>query len=202
MNKICEQVLRFALATALISGGCSDDEDPGTVERAGSTSTTAATTTTTGPATTTTLVPCPVPPPDDSARGPDVIGAADVDADGEDEIWARTGSGAATTIVGLFSLEDCELTQVTFESGLPVELPVGGSVGTTSGVECAPAGGLLVHTATYTGDGSDDRYAVETTAYELEGGVLVEAERSTTDTAASDPEFVRYTTFRCGDLSL
>lgn len=131
-----------------------------------------------------------------------LVGGADIDGDGDDEIWARTGAGASTTIVGLFTLDGCDLSQVSFQSGGPVELPVGGSVGTASGVECAPEGRLLVHSATYVGDGGGDRYEVETTSYELEDGVLVEGERSASDIAASDVEFLRYTTFRCEDLSL
>ena len=131
-----------------------------------------------------------------------VVGGADVDRDGDDEVWARTGAGAATTIVGLFSFEDCALAPVQFASGGPVELPVGGSVGTTSGVECDPDGGLLAHTATYVGDGSDDRYAVDTIEYELDQGMLVEEGRTATEVTAGEPEFLRYTTFRCDDLNL
>lgn len=131
-----------------------------------------------------------------------VVGGADVDGDGAGEIWARTGAGASTTILGLFQVDGCELAQVTFGTGGTADLPVGGSVGTSSGVECSDDGGLLAFTATYLSDGSDDRYQVETVAYELDGSTLVAGERTTTEIAATDPEFVRYTSFSCGDLLL
>ena len=132
-----------------------------------------------------------------------LVVTSDVDRDGREEVWARTGSGAATTIVGLFAVEGCDLRWVTLAGGARAELPVGGTVGTTSGVEC-PADGpdLLVHTATYVGDGTEDRYAVTTVAYDLDGVSLVERERSTVEVGAQDDEFPRYTSFRCGDLVL
>lgn len=132
-----------------------------------------------------------------------LVGPADVDRDGSDEVWARTGTGAATTIVGLFAAEGCDLTWVTLPDGRRAELPVGGTVGTTSGVEC-PADGphLLVHTATYVGDGTEDRYAVTTVAHDLDGAALRERERSTVEVSAQDEGFLRYTSFRCGDLVL
>lgn len=132
-----------------------------------------------------------------------LIGTSDVDHDGGEEVWARTGAGAATTIVGLFAVEGCELRWVTLPDDARAELPVGGTVGTTSGVEC-PADGpdLLVHTATYLGDANQGRYAVTTVAYDLDGASLVERERSTVEVSAQDPQFPRYTSFRCGDLVL
>jgi hypothetical protein len=131
-----------------------------------------------------------------------ILGGADVDADGADEIWARTGAGASATIVGLFVLDGCELARAAFPDGTDVELPVGGTVGTSTGVECADDGGLLVHTATYTGDGGDDRYEVTTVTYDLDDTDLVERERSTAETSAQDPDFVRYTSLSCGDVVL
>lgn len=130
-----------------------------------------------------------------------VVGGADVDGDGTEEVWARTGAGASSTIVGLFRLDGCALEQVAVSAGgPPVELPVGGSVGTASGVECRDER-LLVHTATYVDDGSDS-YDVATTTYELSDGELTQVSTGVVQVAASDPELLRYTTFSCGDLSL
>ncbi|HEY9557405.1 MAG TPA: VCBS repeat-containing protein [Acidimicrobiales bacterium] len=131
-----------------------------------------------------------------------VMGGSDLDGDGAAEIWARTGAGASTTIVSPFSVEGCDLAQVTFSTGEPAELPVGGSVGTASGVECTDDGQLLAFTASYTGDGTTETYQVTTVAYRLEDGVLAEQERSATEVLANDPEFLRYTSFDCGPVTL
>jgi hypothetical protein len=130
--------------------------------------------------------------------GVGLIGGADVDGDGQDEVWARTGSGASATIVGLAKLVDCALVRVTFPTGELAELPIGGSVGTTSGVACGDAV-LTAYTATFT-EGST--YEVAATTYGLEGTALLERGTDTTTVDATDPEFIRYTSFSCGDLSL
>jgi hypothetical protein len=128
-----------------------------------------------------------------------VIGGADVDGDGVDEVWARTGSGASATIVGLAELVDCALVRVTFATGAPAELPVGGSVGTTSGLACTD-GGVTAYTATLT-EGTS--YDVVATAYGLDAGQLVERGTSTsTVDALDDAAFVPVTSFSCGDLLL
>lgn len=130
--------------------------------------------------------------------GVGLVGGADVDGDGADEVWARTGSGASATIVGLAKLVGCELPRVTFATGELAELPVGGSVGTTSGVECT-ADGLTAYTATLT-EGST--YEVVATTYALEETTLMEQGTDTTTVEATDEEFLRYTTFTCGDLNM
>jgi hypothetical protein len=130
--------------------------------------------------------------------GVGLIGGADVDGDGAAEVWARTGSGASATIVGLATLVDCQLQRVTFPTGELAELPIGGSVGTASGLECADDG-LTAYTATFT-EGST--YDVTATTYGLDGTALVEQGTDTTTVDATDPEFIRYTSFSCGDLSL
>src|SRR3546814_20304782 len=99
-----------------------------------------------------------------------VMSGSDRDGDCATDIWARTGGGASTTVVSPFSVEGCDLAQVTFSTGEPAELPVGGSVGTASGVECTDDGQLLAFTASYTGDGTTETYQVTTVAYRLEDG--------------------------------
>jgi hypothetical protein len=133
-----------------------------------------------------------------------IIGGADIDGDGADEVWARTGSGASATIVGLARLVDCELVRVAFASGELAELPIGGSVGTTSGLECRetpddPAD-LVGYTATLT-DGTT--YDVAATRFALEGTSLVEQGTDTSTVDALDGDaFLPVTSFRCGDLVL
>ena len=133
-----------------------------------------------------------------------VIGGADVDRDGTDEVWARTGSGASATIVGLARLVDCELVRVTFATGEPAELPVGGSVGTASGLTCtsdvAPSADLTAFTATYT---EGTTYDVVATTYALEGTTLTEQGTSSfTVDSQDEAAFTNVTSFSCGDLVL
>lgn len=130
--------------------------------------------------------------------GVGLVGGADVDGDGIDEVWARTGSGASATIVGLARMSECALERVLFPTGELAEVPVGGSVGTTSGLECRDDG-LVTFTATLT-DG--ETYDVVATTYALDGSTLTEQGQETLQVDATDPDFVRYTSFTCGDLTL
>lgn len=131
-----------------------------------------------------------------------VLGGADVDGDGGDEVWAQTGSGASAAIVGLARLADCTLQRVTFAGGDPVEFPVGGSVGNAAGLECEahidPASDLTAYTATNTGEVS---YEVTATEYTLEGTVLVKGASEVSTATMGDEAFDRATTFACDDLS-
>lgn len=132
-----------------------------------------------------------------------VLGGADVDGDGADELWARTGQGASATIIGFARLVGCELVRVTGPGGEPAELPVGGSVGTASGVECDarvdPSADLTTYTATNLGD---DRYEVRATEHVLDGTMLVERDTHTSEATIGDSAFGRATSFSCDDLSL
>lgn len=128
-----------------------------------------------------------------------IIGGADVDGDDTDEVWARTGSGASATIVGLARLVDCELVRVTFPAGDLAELPIGGSVGTTSGLSCPDGGGLTAFTATLTAGTSYDVAAV---TYRLEGTALVETGTENMAVDATDDTFIQYASFECGALTL
>lgn len=132
-----------------------------------------------------------------------VLGGADVDGDGADELWARTGQGASATIIGLARLVGCDLVRVTAPGGEPAELPVGGSVGTASGVECDaqadPTADLTTYTATNMGD---DRYEVRATEHALDGTMLVDRGTHTSQATIGDSTFGRATSFSCDDLSL
>lgn len=127
-----------------------------------------------------------------------LLGGADVDGDGNDEVWARTGSGASATIVGLARMTGCVLERVVFATGELAEMPVGGSVGTTSGVECRDDT-LVTFTATFL---EGETYEVVATTFALDGSTLSEQGQETLQVDATDPDFVRYTSFSCGNLSL
>jgi hypothetical protein len=134
----------------------------------------------------------------------ELVGVAPIgEPDGAREVlWVRVGSGAATTILGLYHLDGCRLEAAAFEDGTPVQLPVGGTVGTTSGATCGsgsdPEADLLVHEGTYV---SETEYEVRTTEYRWEDGVLVESP-TTEPTVTTTDDVSEAAGFRCGDLSL
>lgn len=132
-----------------------------------------------------------------------VVGGSDVDGDGTDEVWSRIGSGASAVILAITDFEACQLAWVTTDTGARAELPVGGSVGTASGISCSPAPDTA-HVTTYQavlmGEGPD--YDVTAQELRLDGAVLRAGATSTTVVSARTPEFSRYTSFDCGDLSL
>lgn len=134
--------------------------------------------------------------------GMGLVGGADVDGDDRAEVWVRVGSGASTVIIGLVRFDECALARVTFEGGQPVELPAGGSVGATAGVECR-ADDVDADLTTFAAFHREDlRYEVTATQWALEGTVLVERSASTSEMDAEDPDFIRATTFTCHDLTL
>lgn len=136
------------------------------------------------------------------AAGVGLIGGADVDGDGRDEVWARVGSGASTAILGLAALDGCQLVRVDTDLGTPAELPVGGSVGAASGVDCSADGDdadLTVFSAVYV---DEDRYEVTAVEHTLDGTTLRPTSTSTTQVSVDAPLFARATTFTCDDLML
>ena len=119
--------------------------------------------------------------------------------DPREVLWVRVGSGAATTIIGAYHLDGCDLTAVTLPNGEPVELPIGGTVGTVSGAECGsladPEADLLVHEATHL---ADDRYEVVTTEYRWADGTLTPSPATApTVSETDDPSAVGH--FACGE---
>ena len=54
---------------------------------------------------------------DDQVIGDEVLGRRDLDADGVDKLFLKTGAGAYTD-VGVFRIKSCEVVQVTM-SGSP-----------------------------------------------------------------------------------
>jgi len=130
-----------------------------------------------------------------------LLGAATLAPDEPDRVWVRVGAGASTTILGLYHLDGCELKAATFENGEPVQLPIGGTVGTASGAACGSEvdaeADLLVYEASYL---SEDQYEIVTTEYRWEDGVLVPSPASAPTVSQSD--LSRYGGFHCGDLTL
>ena len=132
----------------------------------------------------------------------ELIGTAHLGAeDGPAVLWVRVGAGASTTILGLYHLDGCELDAATFESGEPVELPIGGTVGTATGARCGsgvdPQADLLVYEATLV---TGREYEVVTTEYRWGDGTLVPSPSEPTVTRTED--LSEASSFRCGDVSL
>jgi hypothetical protein len=69
------------------------------------------------------------------------IGPHDVEGDGLPELFAVVGSGAATDLVGLYDVSQCQLVRVTLD-GEAASFPVGASVQHVSGLSCGPVGDL------------------------------------------------------------
>jgi hypothetical protein len=130
-----------------------------------------------------------------------VLGGADVDGDGADEVWLRTGFGASASIVGLARVTGCQLAQVTWAGGDPVELAVGGGVGSASGVACDGRGDAdLTAYSANSDDGTE--YDITATDYALEGTTLVQTAVEAITASAGDSAFARATGFVCDGLSL
>jgi hypothetical protein len=132
-----------------------------------------------------------------------VLGGADIDGDGGEELWVRTTAGASATILGIVRRDGCDLTRVSAPSGQPIALPIGGSVGSPSGIECegdvAPEADLTTFAASSI-DGVE--YEVLATEHDLDGATLVELTTTAGSVSASDPDFIRYASLTCGDLRL
>ena len=119
---------------------------------------------------------------------------------------ATVGSGASTTIVGLYFVKSCKLQPVVNESSA-ASFPVGASVGSQSGLECADYGNdgtpnLLWHRATST-DGMT--YRATTTIYAFSGESIATVPPGVVgpiNIVANDPQFRKYSTLTCGGLSL
>lgn len=83
---------------------------------------------------------------DEPLVGGDVFGRRDLDADGVDELFVKTGSGASTDIIGVFRVQGCEAVQVTMD-GYPAEFPVGAAVLHIDGLQ-ASSDTLVVYSGT------------------------------------------------------
>jgi hypothetical protein len=100
---------------------------------------------------------------------------ADLNGNGDDEFFAKVGSGASVEILGLFDVIDCELRRVTVQ-GEPTRIPVGGSVQHGNGIECQDEdlNGANDWLILYTADRLDDtsEFAITLVQYALADGEL------------------------------
>lgn len=143
--------------------------------------------------------------PGDGVAAVTIVGGYDLGGDGADELWVRVGAGASATIFGIFRLDACDLERITLESGDPVELPVGGSIGSSAGVGCDTEEGADV-TSYFASLLPDEpvqpSYELSHDQYRLDGSVLVKIATVGPSEPVAEPDFEVYASFRCGDLSL
>lgn len=127
--------------------------------------------------------------PADAAR---VLGAADLDGDGTDELWVQVGTGAAVTIVGLYDVDGCDLEPVVAD-GVPAAFAIGGTVLLLQGLACGESD------VTHLGATSEDgvTYATLDLTYELQDGALVRVGDETGTLTADDPALAAYSEFAC-----
>jgi len=121
------------------------------------------------PAAAPTAAPLPTSECDDPVVAGGVLGRRDLDADGVDELFVKTGAGAYADIIGVFRVEDCEAMQVTMDRS-PAEFPVGASVLNIAGLQASNEA-LVVYSGTST-DG--EAFDVAWRTLRLDGGALTE----------------------------
>jgi hypothetical protein len=135
------------------------------------------------------------------AGGKEMIGAADIDEDGKEEIFVQTGSGASAAVIGVFTVEGgCDIAAVTLD-GAPAEFAVGASVGNTSGLQCSnvpEAGSIIAFSGTST-DG--ETYTVSHSELELAGTVLTEVDSGSGTAGYGDELYTAASTFHCDDVT-
>jgi hypothetical protein len=132
-----------------------------------------------------------------------LLGGAVVERrDDRELLWVRVGAGASTVILGLYWFDDCELAPVRRPDGEPVELPIGGTVGSVSGAECGsvadPEADVLVYEGRHVGG---EEYEVTVTELRYANGVLSPSPGAEPATSTTD-DVSRAARFRCDDLTL
>jgi hypothetical protein len=139
--------------------------------------------------------------PADNVGGVELIGAADVDGDGKEEIFVQVGSGASKAMFGMFTVQGgCDITEITTASG-PARFPVGASVGIISGLQCSnvPDAASVIAFEGQSADG--ESYAVTWTEYELAGATLTEIDSGSGTAGYGDELYVASSTFHCDDTT-
>lgn len=137
---------------------------------------------------------------EDQTAGASAIGGFDIDGDRLDEAFVKVGQGASAAVVGLFTIVDCTLREVTLAGVGPAQFPVGASVGNQSGLACR---GDALHVLS---GQSDDGTTIHWTdqAYTLDGASLV-AGATTSGTyrsPADDDEIRALGSLACGPLDV
>jgi hypothetical protein len=164
----------IVIVVAVVAGGDNQTDEvatgaPADVPGTESSPSTAGDTTAPTGGVTPTTAPLPTVECDDPVVGGEVLGRRDLDADGVDELFVKTGSGASTDIVGVLRVEGCLAVQVTM-GGSPAEFPVGAALLHIDGLQ-ASSDALVVYSGTST-DG--EAFDVAWRTLRLDSGALTE----------------------------
>lgn len=136
----------------------------------------------------------------DSVSGLKALGGFNLNDTVADEAFAIVGSGASTTLVGIFAFVNCQLVRVT-EMGNAATFTVGASVQRRSGISCVQGGALQVLSAS-TPPNASAPYTLVRQTYDVVGSALMSANTSQTILAANDPALAAASKFDCGSLTL
>lgn len=117
---------------------------------------------------------------------------ADLDDDGDDDLWVVVGSGASVEVVALVLADGCDLVRPD-ASGQPNQFAVGASVGFTNGVECVE-GGFLEHEGENVGGST---YRGTTTEWLVAGTALEEGDATPFEIDAESGGFAAYAGLTC-----
>lgn len=133
-----------------------------------------------------------------------VARVADVDADGDEDVWVVVGAGASVEIMSLVLADGCDLVRPTAD-GLPNNWPVGASVGAASGIECVDLDGderfdgFVEHSATRSREGQSGqgRYRGTSTEWAVEDRELERGEERPLDYDVESDPVTRYAELTC-----
>jgi hypothetical protein len=128
------------------------------------------------------------------------IGGYDVDGDGRDELFVKTGEGAYTSWIDVFEFDPvaCALTRLAAPGATLPQFAVGASVGNGSGLACT--GGKFVSSTMSRISDEPLRYHVRSRTYVIDGDALRPTNTSERDTDAEGAAAA--SVFDCGGLRL
>jgi len=132
--------------------------------------------------------------------GPVIVGAANAAKDGHTELFVMVGTGCCTQFWTIFRLVSGRVVQVDL-SGLPVRLPVGGSVMDNGGFSCD--GEYLVTYSYRSQPASPGRVtflATRDTYQWAAASLVLVSQRQVTIRGLQNPELAEYSGVSCGGL--
>ncbi len=128
------------------------------------------------------------------------LGGYNIDANLTDEAFATVGSGAYTTLVGIWQATGCKLTRFTVK-GEPATFPVGASVMNRVGLRCVSGTAVQGLEAQSNSEGTVFTGSIGN--YDVVGTALVLANSSPPQTlTATDPALGPYGALTCGGLKV
>lgn len=136
----------------------------------------------------------------DPVSGMKAVGGFNLNDTVAEEAFAVVGSGASTTLVGIFVFANCSLVRVT-ENGNPASFAVGASVLNRSGISCVQGGALQTLSATAPPN-TGTPFTVARQTWDVVGTALVFVKVTQSTIASNDPALAASAKFDCGGLSL